>query len=128
MPEFLLDFTATGTARVTGDDLASVVAAFKGFFDCVEPAITVLDEDDEPCGTVSELSLGLCTPDQLTLRVAEVDGESVDRASGLDLDTMMTPVLCDRAGEDPDCEQVYDEARGDGYAGLCPHCADVTDR
>ena len=126
MPEFLLDFTASGTARVTGDDLASVVAAFKSFLDCYDPGITI--NEDGVTGSVTELSLGLCTPDQLTLRVAEVDGESVDRASGLDLDTMMTPVLCDRAGEDPDCEQVYDEARGDGYAGLCPHCADVTDR
>lgn len=126
MPEFLLDFTASGTARVTGDDLASVVAAFKEFLDCYDPGI-ILSEDGVT-GSVTELSLGLCAPGQPVLRIAEVDGDIVDSASSLDLDTMVTPVVCDRMDEDPDCEQVYDEARGDGYMGLCPHCADVSDR
>jgi hypothetical protein len=126
MPEFLLDFTATGTARVTGDDLASVVAAFKDFLDCYDPGITL--SEDDVTGSVTELSLGLCAPDQPVLSVAEVDGDSVDRASSRDLDTMMTPVLCDRLGEDPGCNQIYDEAGGDGYMGLCPHCADISDR
>lgn len=31
---------------------------------------------------------------------------------------MMTPVACD------ECGTIYDEARGDGYCGLCPSCAD----
>jgi hypothetical protein len=126
MPEFLLDFTATGTARVTGDDLASVVAAFKGFLDCYDPGITL--SADGVTGSVTELSLGLCAPDQPVLSIAEIDGDDAGSASSLDLDTMMTPVVCDRMGEDPGCEQVYDEARGDGYMGLCPHCADVSDR
>jgi hypothetical protein len=125
MPEFLLDFTATGTARITGNDLASVVTAFKEFLYCYDPGIVV--SGDGVTGSVSELSLGLCAPDPPVLRVAEIDGHGVDSASSLDLDTMMTPVACDRMGEDPGCEQVYDEARGDGYLGLCPHCADVTD-
>lgn len=25
------------------------------------------------------------------------------------------------------CGELYDEARGDGYAGLCPACADETE-
>lgn len=32
-----------------------------------------------------------------------------------------TKYACDR------CGRVYDEARGDGYCGLCPECADATD-
>jgi len=119
VPEFLIDFTASGTARVSGDDLASVVAAFKGFLDCYDPGITLHHED--VTGAITELSLGLTAPDRPVLSVAEADGESVDAG---DLDAMTTPVLCERHGEDPDCEQVYDEARGDGYMGLCPHCAD----
>jgi len=31
------------------------------------------------------------------------------------------PHPCDRCGD------VYDEARGDGYCGLCPSCADATE-
>lgn len=121
MPEFLLDFTASGTARVTGDSLADVVAAFKGFLDCYDPGVTLAV--DGVNGAVTELSLGLCKQGQPVLAVAEVDGESAD--SGADADAMMTPVLCRRWAEDRDCEQVYDEARGDGYQGLCPHCADA---
>jgi rubredoxin len=26
-----------------------------------------------------------------------------------------------------DCGEIYDEANGDGYCGLCPRCADDTD-
>ena len=123
MPEFLLDFTATGTARLEGDDLGSVVAALKGFLDCYDPGI-VLDHDGVT-GRVTEISLGLCSPKQAILSLAEVDGESAD--SSIELDTMTTPVLCNRHDEDPDCNLVYDEAAGDGYMGLCPHCADVTE-
>lgn len=31
---------------------------------------------------------------------------------------MKEPQACDR------CQDIYDEARGDGYCGLCPSCAD----
>jgi rubredoxin len=31
---------------------------------------------------------------------------------------MIEPHACDR------CSVIYDEARGDGYCGLCPSCAD----
>lgn len=34
---------------------------------------------------------------------------------------MIEPNACER------CGQVYDEAKGDGYCGLCPPCADATD-
>lgn len=122
MTEFLFDFTATGCARVTADDLAGAVAVFKDVLDCYDPGITFTV--DGVAGSITEISLGLLSRDQFVLSVAEADGESV--RDDTDLDTMMTPVLCDRAGDDPECEGVYDEARGDGYLGLCPHCADTT--
>lgn len=34
---------------------------------------------------------------------------------------MIEPYACERCGE------VYDEAGGDGYMGLCPACADATE-
>lgn len=124
MTEFLFDFTATGAARVTAEDLTEAVAVFKDVLDCFEPAITVTSEGVTI--SIGEMSLGVLAPDQPVLSVAEADGESV--RCDTDLDTMMTPVLCDRAGDDPGCEGVYDEARGDGYMGLCPHCADKSER
>jgi rubredoxin len=33
-------------------------------------------------------------------------------------DALVEPYPCERCGE------VYDEASGDGYCGLCPSCAD----
>ncbi len=36
-------------------------------------------------------------------------------------DGMTAPRKCERCGE------VYDEARGDGYNGMCPSCADETE-
>jgi hypothetical protein len=124
MPEFLFDLTCTATARLTADDLESAVRALNETLNCLDPQITI--GQDDVTGAVTEISLGLATPGQHILSLVEVDGESA--TADLELDKMTTPVLCDRwDSNDADCEQVYDEAGGDGYLGLCPHCADVTD-
>lgn len=122
MPEFLFDLTCTATARVTAGDLAEAAATLKGELDCYDPGITITNGDGAAIH-VTEISLG-AESGQPVMSLAEADGETADA----DLDGMMTPVLCRRAGSDPDCEGVYDEARGDGYQGLCPHCADRSSR
>lgn len=122
MPEFLLDFTCTGTARLTADDLATAAREFTEFLNCYDPGIAVSGQGMS--GHITELSLGLTCENQAALAVGEVDGEEVTA----DLDGMITPAVCARTGQNRNCKEVYDEARGDGHLGLCPHCADVTGR
>lgn len=124
MTEFLLDFTATGCARVEAADLGEAVTAFKEILDGYEPDLTVSHEG--AAIRVTELSLGTLSHHQRILSLGEVNAEEITQRP--ELDTMMTPVLCDRWDDgDPDCYQVYDEAEGGGYMGLCPHHADISE-
>lgn len=54
--------------------------------------------------TITELSVNTGTDDVQTVRVDGVEMEE--------------PHACDN------CGTIYDEATGDGWAGLCPSCAD----
>lgn len=117
MPEFLFNFTCTGTARLTADNLADTVRALTAVLDCLNPGITI----SEPgvTGAVTELSL---SEGQSVLALAEVDGT----AAAADLDNITKPVLCSRADTgDPECEHVYDETDDNSYMGMCLPCADT---
>jgi hypothetical protein len=64
--------------------------------------------------------------------VAELNGaadsQGIDDDGSPDVSKMEHPVKCENAdGNDPDCQVYYDQAKGDGYAGKCPHCADVSE-
>lgn len=63
-----------------------------------------------------------CNLTEFSVDVERADIErTLIRIGDVDVSEMDEPHACDR------CGTVYDEASGDGYAGLCPSCADKTE-
>lgn len=56
------------------------------------------------------------------------DNSFIEEDVPVDVAKMDNPVRCENAdGDDVDCAIYYDEAKGDGFAGKCPHCADASE-
>lgn len=61
-------------------------------------------------------------PDAITERLDAEGWSDGGDPRDVEADAYVEPHDCDRCGE------TYDEAKGDGYCGLCPECADADER
>ena len=119
--EFAFDVDLRATIRVQVDgDLEAARAYLRDVLAGLEPGLVLPNGPDGQSGRVTELSLA----DQ-HLALYEAHGTSLREP--VELDGMTTPVLCVKFDDDDGvlCEQVYDEGRGDGWAGECPTHADA---
>jgi hypothetical protein len=56
------------------------------------------------------------------------DNKFIQGDTTVDVSKMDEPYKCENAdGDNEDCETYYDEAKGDGYNGLCPSCSDASE-
>lgn len=112
--DYLFDIPMTATISIQAADYAAALALLESL-NGIEPSIAINHEGAN--GTISELSIDAVheddVDDDLPRLPVQVDGDNIEG--------MATPVECRR------CQEFYDEARGDGYNGLCPSCADATE-